>query len=104
MQLVAPSERAGTPALEGSKELVRGSGLINADVDGEVVIMSLSEGCYFGLDNIASDIWKRLESGCTVAELLDSLAQDYDATREVIENDVSELLRRMAERDLVVIR
>lgn len=94
--------KASAP-LEGSREIVRAQGLINADVDGEVVIMSLSVGCYFGLDGIASDIWRRLEQGRTFAQLVDGLTQDYEASRAAIENDVSELLRRMAERELVVI-
>lgn len=85
------------------KHIARGPGLLSAEVDGEAVIMSLSEGCYFGLDDIASDIWGRLEHGCAFSRLVDSLADDYDAARDVIEKDVLDLLRRMAERDLIVI-
>jgi hypothetical protein len=93
----------GFARLDGSRRIARAPGLIDADVDGDVVVMSLGEGCYFGFDDIASDIWKHLEEGSTLAELIECLAQDYDASRETIENDVSRLLRRMAERDLVVI-
>ena len=83
--------------------VARAPGLLSAEVDGEAVIMSLDEGCYFGLDNIASDIWARLEHGCALSQLVDSLAGDYDAARDIIEKDVIDLLRRMAERDLIVL-
>jgi hypothetical protein len=90
--------------VEGSpKHIARGPGLLSAEVDGEAVVMSLSEGCYFGLDDIASDIWKRLEHGCELSQLVDSLAEDYDAPRDVIEKDIINLLRGLAERDLVVL-
>jgi hypothetical protein len=85
------------------KRITRAPGLLSAEVDGEAVIMSLSEGCYFGLDNIASDVWRRLEHGCELSQLVDNLVEDYDASREVIEKDIVNLLRRLIERDLVVL-
>jgi len=62
------------------------------EVDGEVMLMSESQGRYFGLDGIGSDIWKRLETPQTLAELCDSLAGDYTVEREIIERDVKSLL------------
>jgi hypothetical protein len=88
-------------AIERAKYISRKPGLLSAEVDGEVVLMSLGEGCYFGLDDIASDVWKRLEKCCLLTELIDTLTQEYGASREVIEKDVINLLRAMAERDLV---
>jgi hypothetical protein len=85
------------------KRITRAPGLLSAEVDGEAVIMSLSEGCYFGLDDIASDVWRRLEHGCELSQLVDNLMEDYDAPREVIEKDIDSLLRRLTERDLVVL-
>jgi hypothetical protein len=79
----------------------RSPAVLAADVQGEIVMMSIERGQYFGLDDIGSDIWKRIEPPCSFADLIDSLAVAYDADRTTITNDVRALLGRMAEQDVV---
>ena len=90
-------------ALLEIKTIARSPALISANVDDEIVIMSINKGHYFGLDDIASEVWRRLDQPSTLADLVESLVQDYDAPRETIERDVVELLRRMADQDLVTL-
>jgi hypothetical protein len=75
--------------------------VLSAEVDGEIVMMSIEQGRYFGLDDIGSDIWKRIDPPCSFAELIDRLATDYDADRATIAADVRALLSRMAAQDVV---
>jgi hypothetical protein len=75
--------------------------VLAAEVDGEIVMMSIEQGRYFGLDDIGSDIWKRIDPPCLFAELIDRLTADYDADRAVIAADVRALLLRMAAHDVV---
>jgi Coenzyme PQQ synthesis protein D (PqqD) len=79
----------------------RSPSVLTAEVDGEVVMMSIQQGQYFGLDDIGSDIWKRIEPPCSFAALVDGLTVDYDADRATILADVHGLLLRMAEQDVV---
>jgi hypothetical protein len=79
----------------------RSPSVLTAEVDGEVVMMSIEQGQYFGLDDIGSDIWKRIEPPCSFAALIDGLAVDYEADRATILTDVHSLLLRMAEQDVV---
>jgi hypothetical protein len=79
----------------------RSPSVLTAEVDGEIVMMSIEQGRYFGLDDIGSDIWNRLDTPCSFAELIDRLARDYDADRAAIAADVRALLGRMAEQDVV---
>jgi hypothetical protein len=75
--------------------------VLTAEVDGEIVMMSIEEGHYFGLDHIGSDIWKRIERPCSFAALIDGLAADYEADRTTIVTGVQNLLGHMVERDIV---
>jgi hypothetical protein len=79
----------------------RSPSVLTAEVDGEIVMMSIEQGRYFGLDNIGSDIWKRIEPPCSFATLIDGLAAAYEADRATIAADVQNLLGRMAEQDVV---
>ncbi|HVC57501.1 MAG TPA: PqqD family peptide modification chaperone [Stellaceae bacterium] len=79
----------------------RSPSVLAAEVDGEVVMMSIEKGRYFGLDDIGSDIWKRIETPCSFAELIDRLVADYDSDRATIAEDARALLERMAAQDAV---
>jgi hypothetical protein len=79
----------------------RSPSVLTAEVDGEVVMMSIEQGRYFGLDDIGSDIWKRIEPPCSFAALIDGLTADYEADRAAIAADVHKLLGEMAEQDVV---
>jgi coenzyme PQQ synthesis protein D (PqqD) len=79
----------------------RSPAVLAAEVDNEIVMMSIEQGRYFGLDDIGSDIWKRIEQPCSFAALVDALAADYEADRDTIVKDVTALLTQMAAQDVV---
>src|SRR5712692_3059845 len=87
--------------ISNETRISRSPAVLAAEVDGEIVMMSIERGSYFGLDDIGSDIWKRIEAPCSFAALIDLLAADYDADRETIAADVRVLLERMAAQDAV---
>jgi Coenzyme PQQ synthesis protein D (PqqD) len=96
-----PGSADATSPIADSTIISRSPSVLTAEVDGEIVMMSIEQGQYFGLDDIGSDIWKRLDSPCAFADLIDRLAADYDADRVSIAADVRSLLESMAARDVV---
>jgi Coenzyme PQQ synthesis protein D (PqqD) len=90
-----------TPSITEATLISRSPAVLAAEVDGEIVMMSIEQGRYFGLDDIGSDIWKRIEQQCSFAALIDALVADYDSDRGTIVSDVTALLRQMAEQDVV---
>lgn len=92
---------AAPRAVADTTVISRSPSVMAAEVDGEIVMMSIEKGSYFGLDDIGSDIWKRIEQPCSFATLVDALAADYDADRNTIVSDVTVLLGQMAEQDVV---
>jgi len=84
-----------------STMISRSPSVLAAEVSGETVMMSIEKGHYFGLDDIGSDIWKRIEPPCTFAALIDGLAAAYDADRVTIAADVRLLLVGMVAQDVV---
>jgi hypothetical protein len=75
--------------------------IITSEVDGDVVMMSIEKGLYFGLDEIGSDIWQRLESPRSFEELVDGLATSYAGDRFQIAQDLRQLLAAMIARDVL---
>jgi hypothetical protein len=100
-QRALPDSANAMADIVDSTIISRSPSVLTAQVDGEVVMMSIEQGQYFGLDDIGSDIWKRIEPPCSFAALIDGLTVDYEADRATILADVHNLLLRMAEQDVV---
>ena len=67
----------------------------------QTVILDLASGVYFGLDAVGSRIWGLLEEGRSLDEVCAAMLDAYDAPREVIERDLLELVRNLADKKLV---
>jgi len=81
----------------------RNSSLLIAAVHDETVMMNIESGRYYGLDEIGSDIWRRLETPLTFTDLIDRLAADYFAARDLIAEDTRKLLALMAKHEVVTL-
>jgi hypothetical protein len=94
-----------SPGIIGDTTIIsRSPSVLISEVDGDIVVLSIERGRYFGLDYIGSDIWKRIEPPCSFATLIDRLAADYEADRATIVSDVQSLLGHMAKHDVVRLR
>jgi hypothetical protein len=76
---------------------------ITAEIDDQIVAMSMSKGKYVGFDMIASKVWHRLEATPTVSELCDGLARDFEGDPAVIRQDVVGLLTELDALGLIEI-
>lgn len=72
-----------------------------ADVGGELVLMSVEHGKYYGLDDVGSNIWRRIEEPIEVGQLCDALTREYAGDPTAIEHDVMALLEKFASQDLL---
>ncbi len=88
-------------AIDDNTLITRNEGLLTAAVHDEIVMMDLASGRYYGLDDIGTAIWQRLEVPCRFGDLVDSLVADFDAERAVIAADVRKFLSTMAEHKVV---
>jgi hypothetical protein len=77
--------------------------MLATEVDGETVMMDAERGTYYGLNAVGSDIWNRLAEPMVVSELCADLARSYDAPAGQIEAETLDLLRSLAEKNLVLI-
>jgi hypothetical protein len=71
------------------------------EVGGELVILHLGSGTYFGLDEVGTRIWQLLGEGLTPAAVCDRLEGEYDVPRETLERDFLALIDDLREHDLV---
>lgn len=78
--------------------------VVARDVGGEMVLLDLASGLYFGLDPVGSRAWERLsESAVTLGELTDVIEAAFYAPRDVIAADLERLIAQLTEKKLVEI-
>ena len=77
--------------------------VVAREVGGEMVLLNLSSGLYFGLDNVGGRIWELLSTGPqSVADLCNIIEQEFDAPRDRIESDMLMLVNQLTEKELIV--
>lgn len=71
------------------------------EVAGEIVLLDLRSENYFGLDEVGTRIWRLLETGINIGEVVQKLLQEYDVDQITLEADVNDLLEKLLEAGLI---
>jgi hypothetical protein len=71
------------------------------DLDGDVVVLSVRAGAYFGFDSVATEIWNMLAQPRQVGQIFESLLQRHDVDAETLARDVTPFLQTLIENRLV---
>lgn len=77
--------------------------IVDSDIDGETVMMSIENGKYYGLDTIGSRIWELIEKPIKVSNLIDTLLDRFDVDRETCEKDVLKFLNELKEDKILAV-
>ncbi len=84
-----------------SETVRRADGLLTADIDGELLMMSVEQGRYFNLNSVGSRIWELLATPMAVDGLVDALTAEYDVTSTEARQEVERFLGALRERGLL---
>ena len=74
---------------------------IAVSVDDTIVMMSLIQGKYYGLDRVGSRIWELLAHPRTVMDLCAALCREFEIDEESCRRDVQEFLTDLANEKLI---
>lgn len=73
------------------------------EIDGEMVLLDMNTENYFGLDSVASDIWKLLQEGRSIRETYDALLEMYDVAPETLEADLETFIATLVDNKLAAL-
>jgi len=93
----------GETTLNPLTRYLRSPEMVHSSIDGEVVMMSVDKGEYYGLNAMGSRIWELLERPYSVDELCGELMAHFEVDRETCLTEVSRFLGEIADQKLVVI-
>ena len=68
----------------------------------ELIILELSVGEYFSLDELGARIWEELAQGRSLGDVVEKLAPEYDVVVDRFQDDVCALTAELVRRGLLV--
>ena len=72
-------------------------------MDGEAIIINLSTGVYYSMDNVGNAIWEIIEGGFNIDECVAAILERYDVSYEEALADVKRLVKELLEENLIYV-
>jgi len=73
------------------------------EIDDELVLLDMQSENYFGLDAVASDIWRLLQEGKTLQETEEALLKIYDVDPQQLHADLQAFVEKLLENGLAML-
>ena len=75
--------------------------ILKQDADETVVLLNLKDGQYYALNEVGGRVWDLCDGSSTVSDIVTTLCGEYDAPREMIQEDVEDVLEELSGADLL---
>lgn len=74
-----------------------------SELQSEGVILSLTNGKYYGVNEVGASIWARIQNPTTFNDIHSYIMQEYEVESDVCKQQILEFLKKMSEEDLIEI-
>jgi len=71
-------------------------------IDGELIIIRLSDGTYYSMDNVGTRVWELIERRHDLAAVIETIAAWYDVPVERVAQDTTPLVDELLAERLIV--
>ncbi|MFO1433612.1 MAG: lasso peptide biosynthesis PqqD family chaperone [Candidatus Competibacteraceae bacterium] len=75
--------------------VTQGDSQIATELDNTIVMMSVEQGKYYGLDSVGSRIWNLLEQPHRIMEVCAVIQDEFAVERETCEQDVLDFVSHL---------
>ena len=75
--------------------------ILSAEVENEVVLMSIDKGTYYGLNPVGARVWSLLGKPVPVHEMCEKIVEEFEVTLEQCQEEVLGLLKDLQEQGLI---
>jgi hypothetical protein len=75
--------------------------VVSCELDGEVAILNVQTGEYYGLDEVSALVWRMMSQPHTLGEIIREITCEYDVAPQQCEDDLVSLLGKLANYGLI---
>lgn len=76
--------------------------VVTREVGGEMMLVDLDSGTYFGLNDVGGRLWQLLDEGQPLGQACAQLLNEFEVDRDQLECDLTALVGELVERKLLV--
>jgi hypothetical protein len=77
---------------------------VSTGLEGEVVILNLQSGVYFGLKGVGARIWELMKEPTPASVICDSILTEFAVDRDRCEQDVLDILENLKNSGLIEVK
>jgi len=78
--------------------------VIAAEADQDLVMVSIANGFYYGVSDVAREIWDAIERPKKISDLIDDLAATYNIDRSTCEEETLSFLEHLLSEQLLQVK
>ncbi len=78
--------------------------VIAAEADQDLVMVSIANGFYYGVSDVAREIWEAIERPKKISDLIDDLAASYNIDRSTCEEETLSFLEHLLSEQLLQVK
>jgi hypothetical protein len=75
--------------------------VVIAELEAEAILLNITTGIYFGLDDVGTRVWALLDQGKTDEQIHAQLLDEYAVNADVLQADLGRLLGQLEAHGLV---
>lgn len=87
--------------IAADEPVVRDPDLIAAAMDGDLVMMSIERGQYYGLGGVGTRVWEMLENPSSVDQICVAIVEEYDVDEDVCRSDIQTYVEKLLDMGLL---
>jgi hypothetical protein len=87
--------------LDSTTVVRRCDGQVDCRLDGEVAVLHLDKGLYFGLQDVGAHVWESLQEPQSVAAICAGVVENFDVDPSRCQADVLRFLATLQEEGLI---
>jgi len=91
-------------SLKVERKIVRKEDVLASEMDGELVMMSVTQGKYFSIGQSGVAIWRLLDQERTVTEIIQLLIEQYEVDEETCRKEVTRFVELLIQKELVEVK
>lgn len=77
--------------------------VLDQELDGEIVLLDLKSGVYYGLNEVGSRMWTHLSTLSDLDEIMDKLLEEFDIDRATILNHLHDICHQLKSLELITL-
>jgi Coenzyme PQQ synthesis protein D (PqqD) len=94
----------GPMTVHETSTVVAAPNQISSSLGEEAVILQLTKGVYYGLNDVGARIWELLKEPRQAGDIRDTILDEFEVEPETATRDTLALLTELADRGLIEVR